>query len=87
MKYLQPFRDTKTLVRKKAALTLLRLYRKYPEILPPDTWSTRVINLLGGRDLGVLTSLMSLVLGLVANSPEEYKECVPKVIRQLTKVS
>jgi len=78
--------ETRNIVRKKAALTLLRLYRKYPEILPPDAWSSRVIALLGGKDLGVITSVMSLVLGLVANSPEEYKESVQRAVKLLTKL-
>eukprot|EP01027_Heterolobosea_sp_BB2_P019911 GEZU01028060.1.p1 GENE.GEZU01028060.1~~GEZU01028060.1.p1 ORF type:complete len:1005 (-),score=379.00 GEZU01028060.1:294-3308(-) len=78
--------ETKSLVRKKAALCLLRLYRKYPEILPPDTWSERVINLLSGRDLGVITSVMALLLELVASSPADYEKAIPKVVRLLTKL-
>ena len=79
-------RETKSLVRKKAALCLLRLYRKYPEILPPDSWSERVINLLSGRDLGVITSVMGLLLELTAASPGDYEKAVPKVVRLLYKV-
>lgn len=78
--------DTKTNVRKKAALSLLRLYRKYPEILPAEAWSEKVINLLGGRDLGVITSIMGLVLGLVERNPNEYEPAIPKVVRLLTKL-
>jgi AP-2 complex subunit alpha len=78
--------DTKLLVRKKAALTLLRLYRKYPEILPPDAWASRVIALLNGKDLGVITSVMSLILGMVEKDAKSYTEAVPKVIRLLVKL-
>jgi AP-2 complex subunit alpha len=79
-------RDTKLLVRKKAALTLLRLYRKYPEILPPDAWAGRVIALLNGKDLGVITSVMSLILGMVEKDPKSYAEGVQKAIRLLVKL-
>lgn len=78
--------ETKNIVRKKAALTLLRLYRKYPEILPPDTWSNRVISLLSSRDYGVITSLLSLLLGLVSVNPKDYEKCVPGVVDLLTKL-
>lgn len=78
--------DTKLLVRKKAALTLLRLYRKYPEILPPDAWASRVIALLNGKDLGVITSVMSLILGMVEKDPKSYAEAVQKAIRLLVKL-
>lgn len=73
-------------MRKKAALTLLRLYRKYPEILPPDAWAGRVIALLNGKDLGVITSVMSLILGMVEKDPKAYAEAVQKVIRLLVKL-
>lgn len=78
--------DTKLLVRKKAALTLLKLYRKYPEILPADAWSGRVISLLGSKDLGVITSVMGLVLGMVQNEPDAYVEAIQKVVRLLVKL-
>jgi AP-2 complex subunit alpha len=68
-------------------LTLLRLYRKYPEILPPDTWSAKVIGLLDETNIGVLTSVSSLIIGLVGNNPKEYEACVPKAIKVLTNVS
>jgi AP-2 complex subunit alpha len=78
--------DTKLLVRKKAALTLLRLYRKYPEILPAESWSNRVVSLLGSKDLGVITSVMGLVLGLVQNEPDALVESIQKVVRLLVKL-
>jgi hypothetical protein len=80
------FRKVKPLVQKKAALALLRLYRKYPEILPPDTWSSKVVGLLNESNLGVLSSVSSLIIGLVANNPKEYEECVQKAIKILSNV-
>ncbi|EFC38249.1 predicted protein [Naegleria gruberi] len=78
--------ETKLTVRKKAALTLLNLHRKYPESLPPDSWSEKVIALINGRDLGVITSVMSLILGLAEKNPEAYQDAVSKTARLLMKL-
>ena len=56
--------DSTTFVKKKAALTLLRLYRKAPEILPSGEWTGRIVALLDDRDLGVLSCATSLVTAL-----------------------
>ncbi|GAY63424.1 hypothetical protein CUMW_225470 [Citrus unshiu] len=58
------------LVRKKAALCLLRLYRKNPDVVNVDGWADRMAQLLDERDLGVLTSSMSLLVAL--DVPQEY---------------
>lgn len=79
-------RDTKTVVMKKAALTLLRLYRKYPEILPPDSWSPKVCHLLDRPDLGVVTSVASLLVGLASDNPDSYKDSLSRAIRCLSKI-
>lgn len=34
--------ETRPLIRKKAALCALRLFRKYPELLPPEAWTDKV---------------------------------------------
>ncbi|MED6224350.1 hypothetical protein PIB30_083117 [Stylosanthes scabra] len=53
------------------ALCLLRLYRKNPDVVNVYGWADWMAQLLDERDLGVLTSSMSL---LVANQdiPQEY---------------
>ncbi|KAG0627347.1 hypothetical protein M758_2G193500 [Ceratodon purpureus] len=75
------------LVRKKAALCLLRLYRKNPDVVNIDGWSERMVQLLDERDLGVLTAVMSLLVALVANNPEAYWNCVPKCVRTLERLT
>jgi len=75
------------LVRKKAALCLLRLYRKNSDVVNVDGWSERMVQLLDERDLGVLTAVMSLLVALVANSPEAYWNCVPKCVRTLERLT
>ncbi|KAK9806309.1 hypothetical protein WJX72_009579 [[Myrmecia] bisecta] len=77
------------IVRKKAALCLLRLIRKSPpeaEILAPDVWSVKLAGLLEERDLGVLLALVTLLLGIVSRSYEGYESLVPKVVRLLERL-
>ncbi|XP_074312461.1 AP-2 complex subunit alpha-1-like isoform X1 [Silene latifolia] len=75
------------LVRKKAALCLLRLFRKNPDVVNADGWSDRMTQLLDERDLGVLTSSMSLLVALVANNHEAYWSCVPKCVKILERLA
>jgi len=59
-------------VKKKAALTLLRLYRKHPDIVQP-LWAERIISLMDDADMGVALSVTSLVSALAQDQPEQYK--------------
>ena len=38
-------------VKKKAALTLLRLYRKNPEVFPISDWALRIVSLMMDSDM------------------------------------
>lgn len=75
------------LVRKKAALCLLRLYRKNPDVVNVDGWSDRMTQLLDERDLGVLTSVMSLLVALVSNNHNAYWSCLPKCVKILERLA
>ncbi|XP_072988397.1 AP-2 complex subunit alpha-2-like [Typha latifolia] len=75
------------LVRKKAALCLLRLYRKNPDVVNVDGWSDRMTQLLDERDFGVLTSVMSLFVSLVSNNVEAYWNCLPKCVKILERLA
>lgn len=72
-------------VRKKAALTMLRLYRKDPQIMQP-TWPDRIMALLDDPDLGVTTCVVSFVIALVQDDPETYKPTYGKVVRRLRSI-
>jgi AP-2 complex subunit alpha len=72
-------------VKKKAALTLLRLYRKHPPILQPE-WADRILSLLDDADWGVTLSSTHLVLALLQDHPDEYQGCYPKAVRRLKQV-
>jgi len=68
-------------VRKKAALCLLRLFRKNKEILLAETFAEKLTDLLDAeRDLGVLVGVLGLLLGIVQHDAAGYEMCVPKVI-------
>jgi AP-2 complex subunit alpha len=38
-------------VKKKAALTLLRLYRKHPDVIPAPEWALRIVSIMDDQDL------------------------------------
>ncbi|PGH13565.1 hypothetical protein AJ79_03558 [Helicocarpus griseus UAMH5409] len=76
---------SKAFVKKKAALTLLRLYRKYPGIVQPE-WSERIISLMDDPDMGVTLSVTSLVMALVQDNPEGYKGSYAKAAQRLKRI-
>lgn len=39
------------MIKKKAALTLLRLYRKHPDAIPAEEWALRIISIMDDADL------------------------------------
>ena len=81
--------ESKQLAKKKAALTLLTMYRKYPELFPHEQWAPRLIPFLGekSRDLGVITSVVSLAIGMVSVESATFADIVPRAVGLLTKVS
>ena len=70
----------RALIRKKAALCLLRLYRSNPECIDLSEWPVRMGVLLEERDLGVIISLMSLLYGFALTNPSEFESVVPFVV-------
>ena len=76
---------SKAFVKKKAALTLLRLYRKYPAIVQQE-WAERIISLMDDPDMGVTLSVTSLVMALVQDNPEAYKGSYVKAAQRLRKI-
>ncbi|GAA97979.1 uncharacterized protein L969DRAFT_84535 [Mixia osmundae IAM 14324] len=76
----QPF------VKKKAALTLLRLYRKYPEVILASTWALRIVSIMDDEDLGVAVSATSLVMTLAQDNLEAFAICYQKAVGRLHKI-
>jgi len=79
-------KSTKLSTKKKAALCLLRMVRKYPELMTAEAWCDKIQTLLDENDLGLLTSIMGLLLGIVSMNPSGFEPCVKKVIWILTKI-
>ncbi|KAF2016189.1 Adaptor protein complex AP-2 alpha subunit [Aaosphaeria arxii CBS 175.79] len=76
---------SKAFVKKKAALTLLRLYRKYPGIVQNE-WAERIISLMDDPDMGVALSVTSLVMALVQDNQEQYKGSYVKAANRLKRI-
>ncbi|KAI9296519.1 Adaptor protein complex AP-2 alpha subunit [Neoconidiobolus thromboides FSU 785] len=73
-------------VKKKAALTLLRLYRKHPDVIPARDWASSFVNLLDDHDLGVVLCTTSLVLALAQTYQADFKNAIPILINRLYKI-
>jgi AP-2 complex subunit alpha len=73
-------------VKKKAALCLLRLFKKYPEVVQFETFSEKLLVNMDDQDFGSLTSLMSLVLGLANDNTKYFESYIPKAVGILTRV-
>ncbi|KAI4133380.1 MAG: hypothetical protein LQ347_002203 [Umbilicaria vellea] len=76
---------SKSFVKKKAALTLLRLYRKYPGIVQQE-WTERIISMMDDPDMGVTLSVTSLVMTLAQDNPEQYKGSYVKAAQRLKRI-
>lgn len=76
---------SKPFVKKKAALTLLRLYRKVPSIVQPE-WAERIIAIMDDPDMGVALSVTSLVMALAQDNPDGYKGAYVKASQRLRKI-
>jgi AP-2 complex subunit alpha len=73
-------------VKKKAALTLLRLYRKYPEVLPVSEWAQRIVSIMDDEDLGVVVSVTSLIMAMAQDNLDAFSVCYQKAVDRLHKV-
>lgn len=73
-------------MKKKAALTLLRLYRKHPSVLDLADWAERIVGMMGDPDPGVSLTATSLVMGMAQANLEAFSECYQKAVDKLDKV-
>ncbi|KAJ3535124.1 hypothetical protein NMY22_g6631 [Coprinellus aureogranulatus] len=77
---------SQTFVKKKAALTLLRLYRKHPEVVPAAEWALRIVSIMDDHDLGVVICVTSLVMALAQDHLDAYAVCYTKAVDRLHKL-
>ena len=78
---------SRSFVKKKAALTLLRLYRKHSEIFPAEEWATRLVSNMDDENLGVALAVTSLVVTLAQDYPEAYEIACQKAVDRLAKIT
>ncbi|KAF8140259.1 adaptin N terminal region-domain-containing protein [Boletus edulis] len=74
---------SQTFVKKKAALTLLRLYRKHPEVIPAAEWALRLVSIMDDPDLGVVLCVTSLVMALAQDHLDAFAVCYTKAVDRL----
>ncbi|RDX55850.1 Adaptor protein complex AP-2 alpha subunit [Lentinus brumalis] len=73
-------------VRKKAALTLLRLYRKHPDVIPAKEWALRIVSIMDDPDLGVVLSVTSLIMALAQDHLDAFAVCYQKAVDRLNRL-
>ncbi|PWZ03390.1 Adaptor protein complex AP-2 alpha subunit [Testicularia cyperi] len=78
---------SRSFVKKKAALTLLRLYRKHPEVIPAEEWALRIIALMDDDNLGVALAVTSLVMAMAQDHPEAFATSYQKAVMRLYKIA
>ena len=71
---------------KKTCLSLLRLYRTNADCLDPADWVSYACKMIEDRDLGVITSAMSLVLGLTSHNVHIFEPLIPYVLELLQRL-
>ncbi|KAF7985387.1 hypothetical protein HWV62_6641 [Athelia sp. TMB] len=74
---------SQTFVKKKAALTLLRLYRKHAEVIPAAEWALRIVSIMDDQDLGVVVCVTSLVMALAQDNLDAFAVCYTKAVDRL----
>ena len=74
-------------VRKKAALCLLRLVRISRELMPAAEWSKKLVGLLEDKHVGVVLSAVTLILGLAEREPAAYELVTGHVLVWLTRLA
>ncbi|KDQ63551.1 hypothetical protein JAAARDRAFT_169498 [Jaapia argillacea MUCL 33604] len=74
---------SQTFVKKKAALTLLRLYRKHPDVFPAEEWALRIVAIMDDPDLGVVICVTSLIMAVAQDHLEPYAVCYQKAVDRL----
>ncbi|KAI0308202.1 Adaptor protein complex AP-2 alpha subunit [Multifurca ochricompacta] len=74
---------SQSMVKKKAALTLLRLYRKHPNVIPAAEWALRIVAIMDDADLGVVLCVTTLVMALAQDHLEPYAVCYQKAVDRL----
>jgi len=76
----------KPFVKKKAALCLLRLYRRFPDAVPLKEWASKILPLMNDGDMGVKLAAASLVVVCAQQFPDAYSDCVDIAVAKLSQI-
>ena len=74
-------------VRKKAALCLLRMVRISKDLLPAEEHAKKLISLLEDKNLGVVLSVVTLLTGLAERDPAPYEAVTGHLLVWLTRLA
>ncbi|KAK0465024.1 adaptin N terminal region-domain-containing protein [Desarmillaria tabescens] len=77
---------SQSFVKKKAALTLLRLYRKHPDVIPAAEWALRIVSIMDDDDLGVVICVTSLVMAMAQDHLDAFAVCYTKAVDRLQRL-
>lgn len=77
----------KSMLSKKGALALLSFYRVNPDCILLEEWIPKFVKLLDNRDVGVVTSGMSLLIGVAENSGNTFQGLIPNVLSVLGRLA
>lgn len=76
-------------LKRKACISLLRLYRKDNDTLQPEVWRKKLAVLFTDRDIGLLTSVSGFALAILemgAFPVQEWVEMLPAVVQCLHQI-
>lgn len=77
---------SRSYIRQKAYLAMLRFVRLRPETLPPNVWASRISqSLQSENDIGCLTSLASLILGVLELHETGWQSVFSPVVHLLSR--
>ncbi|KAF5375030.1 hypothetical protein D9758_000281 [Tetrapyrgos nigripes] len=77
---------SQSFVKKKAALTLLKLYRKHPDVISAAEWALRLVSIMDDDDLGVVICVTSLVMALAQDHLDAFVVCYTKAVDRLRRL-
>lgn len=76
---------SEAMVRKKAAMCLVRLFARYPDLFQPDVWRERAKEMLNEENPGVLTAYISFFIFASNTAPSDFKPLYRHFLRLLAR--
>ncbi|KAI8914415.1 adaptin N terminal region-domain-containing protein [Gorgonomyces haynaldii] len=75
-----------SLIRKKAGLCLLRIYRKFPELVSGEDWAPSILKALEDKNLAISHAAICLVTALAQEYEETYSAAVSIIVNRLHQI-